>query len=430
MTGLFTRIWLGILAALVICTAVSGATMKLLLDRERSAFIPERAAIALMKSRLEQAHPGDRPAIVREFQEVLPFDLVLIPAGEVPARAAEEMRQTGATASEFTDGGIRVFAPIADSNAVLAVGPIPPPPHPEVSHFLVSIAAALFVAACIGFALAYPVVRRLRKLEYAAGRIAGGDLGARADVSSADAVGTLARRFNIMAQEIQRLLESQRHLLAAVSHELRTPIARIHFSMEMLAEDLDGQKRNERMKVIEGDLEELERLIAELLLFCRLDAQHSPHPAETFGAVDAVAELVGKFAPEFSANANVSVYFASDETVDDRVAANRRQFDRAVRNALDNAMRHASSVVNVRVARTGGHVVIEIADDGPGIPKADRSRVFEPFTRLDDSRSRDLGGAGLGLAIVMRIMRAHGGSAEFVDRVADGACLRLRWPVE
>ncbi|MCC6157084.1 MAG: HAMP domain-containing protein [Deltaproteobacteria bacterium] len=427
MTGLFARIWIGILAALAISASVSGFAMKSLMDRDRAAFVPERAAMDLMRRKFESAPPDAWPDILRESRAALPFELELIPTSSVPPGPAADRVRAGDAASMADGGGIRVFVPIGAGDLVLVAGPILPPHRPDMTHFLASIAVTIPIAAAVGFALAFPVVRRLRVLERAAVRIADGDLSARADIVSSDALGRLASRFNTMADEIQRLLESQRHLLAAVSHELRTPISRIHFSLEMLAASSNDPAR---IAAIETELGELERLIGELLLFCRLDATRQQLSVESFDAGRVLAELIAPDdnSPVGRGETAREVNLEMAGNGDFRITANRRLFERAVRNVLDNARRHATRQVRVRVERAETSVIVEIEDDGPGIAPDDRRRVFDPFVRLDDSRSRDLGGVGLGLAIVQRIMDAHGGTAEVVDRDAPGACLRLRWP--
>jgi hypothetical protein len=111
-----------------------------------------------------------------------------------------------------------------------------------------------------------------------------------------------------------------------------------------------------------------------------------------------------------------------------RVVGDRGQLARVVRNLVDNARRHARSRVLVTVGRDGDTAVLEVSDDGPGVPQADRARVFERFVRLDDARARTDGGSGLGLAIVAEVVAAHGGSVEVTDGPAGGALFRVRMP--
>jgi signal transduction histidine kinase len=112
-----------------------------------------------------------------------------------------------------------------------------------------------------------------------------------------------------------------------------------------------------------------------------------------------------------------------------RVVGDRAQLAQVVRNLVDNACRHARSAVLVTVRRSSGHAVIEVADDGPGVPPDQRARVFERFVRLDDARARGEGGAGLGLAIVAEVVAAHGGTVDVVDGPLGGALFRVHLPL-
>jgi signal transduction histidine kinase len=112
------------------------------------------------------------------------------------------------------------------------------------------------------------------------------------------------------------------------------------------------------------------------------------------------------------------------------VIGSERLFRRAVRNLLSNALRHARSHVRVSITQSSGTILIQIDDDGPGIPASERTRVLEPFVRLDESRSRELGGVGLGLTIVERIVRATGGSLRIGEASSGGASVAISWPCD
>jgi signal transduction histidine kinase len=171
------------------------------------------------------------------------------------------------------------------------------------------------------------------------------------------------------------------------------------------------------------DTVRLQALAADLLLLARLDAGERPGDAPV--ALDALVreELAQRqdrhpveVAPDVPSDA------APEET---EVTGSRGQLARVLGNLLDNAQRHAEARVRVAVGREGDHVVLQVSDDGPGVPADQRERVFERFVRLDDARSRDEGGAGLGLAIARDVAERHGGTLT----VADGARFVLRLPV-
>ncbi|MET7269611.1 HAMP domain-containing sensor histidine kinase [Streptomyces flaveolus] len=228
-----------------------------------------------------------------------------------------------------------------------------------------------------------------------------------------DEIARLASTTNETLAALESSVERQRRFVADASHELRSPIASLRTQLEVAAAhpellDLDGAVE---------DTVRLQRLAADLLLLARLDAGERPADAQVDLAVLARAQAQGR--------AGVAVR-AEDAVA---VAGSRGQLERVLANLLDNAQRHARSAVEVSVRRDGGVAVAAVADDGEGVPPADRERIFERFVRLDAARSRDDGGAGLGLAIARDVAVRHGGTLTVRDAPAGGALFELRLPV-
>lgn len=232
----------------------------------------------------------------------------------------------------------------------------------------------------------------------------------------ADEVGRLARTMNAMLDRLEGAAEQQRRFVADASHELRTPVATMRTELEVAQQAGDHASLRD---AVDGALREearLEALLTDLLL---LAAAESPVPGERAQPVD----LGGLVAAEARRPRAVPVEVDGAGTV----TGSEKQLERAVRNLLDNAARHASTCVHVTV--DGGRLLVD--DDGPGIPLADRSRIFERFTRLDEGRARDDGGSGLGLSIVRAVAAAHGGTVCVEDAPGLGGArfvLDLRRP--
>ncbi|WP_217166547.1 cell wall metabolism sensor histidine kinase WalK [Streptomyces sp. AC512_CC834] len=233
-----------------------------------------------------------------------------------------------------------------------------------------------------------------------------------------DEVARLASTTNETLTALESSVERQRRFVADASHELRSPIASLRTQLEVAAAhpellDLDGAVE---------DTVRLQRLAADLLLLARLDAGERP--------ADARVDLVALARREAEGRAGVSVRTPDDAegTVTVTVAGSRGQLGRVLANLLDNARRHARSAVEVSVRREGDLAVVAVADDGDGVPAADRERIFERFVRLDAARSRDDGGAGLGLAIARDVAVRHGGTLTVHDAPAGGALFELRLP--
>jgi len=244
------------------------------------------------------------------------------------------------------------------------------------------------------------------------------DLGQRVPVSPArDEVGRLAETMNGMLARLQDAQGVQRRFVADASHELRSPLATIATGLELMQ---NGTVDRSTITALRGETARLNKLVEALILLARAD-ERGLKPRQEEVDLDEVAEL------ERGRPADGAVV-AEVRAVPVRVVGDRGQLSRVVRNLVDNARRHARSRVLVTVGRDGDTAVLEVSDDGPGVPQADRARVFERFVRLDDARARTDGGSGLGLAIVAEVVAAHGGTVEVTDGPDGGALFRVRIP--
>ncbi|MEV5886784.1 HAMP domain-containing sensor histidine kinase [Streptomyces sp. NPDC052020] len=289
-----------------------------------------------------------------------------------------------------------------------------------------SAVGSALTAMLIGFPLLLVVVagvtwrvtgRALRPVEgirrEMAAITASADLARRVPVPDThDEIARLANTTNETLAALETSVERQRRFVADASHELRSPIASLRTQLEVGAAhpellDLGGAVE---------DTVRLQRLAADLLLLARLDAGERP--------AEGRADLAALAREEAAGRAGVTV--RAEEAV--VVAGSRGQLGRVLANLLDNAQRHARSVVEVSVRREGAWAVVGVADDGEGVPVAERERIFERFVRLDAARSRDDGGAGLGLAIARDVAVRHGGTLTVRDAPAGGALFELRLP--
>ncbi|KZY70179.1 hypothetical protein A3742_07160 [Oleiphilus sp. HI0071] len=272
--------------------------------------------------------------------------------------------------------------------------------------------------------------RKLLSVETVAARISRGELDARVKISNDgnESVERLGTAFNAMADHIQRLMLVQKEMIHAVSHELRTPVARIRFGVQMIEDCFDDASRQKQIKGIDGDIQELDELIDEILTYARLE-QGGPilsfQHANLFDIVYQVVDeqSVGKPDLEISSVMDAE----SDEWHETEVEP--RYIHRSIQNLVGNATRYAKSKVRVTCHCDQDTCRVDVEDDGPGIPEDQWESVFTAFARLDDSRTRSSGGYGLGLSIVRRILHWHGGKA-FLGRsdALGGAKFSLVWP--
>ena len=291
----------------------------------------------------------------------------------------------------------------------------------------------LGLAGLVVMAVLFPVARRLTQrleaLQRGVQRWGEGDLSARLPEGGQDEVADLSRRFNAAAERVQSLmasqaalLQSQKSLLANASHELRSPLARIRMAVELSGTQGSPAARDE----IQRSITELDQLVDEILLASRLDAREAD-----IGTVESV-DLIGLLAEEC---ARVGAVFELPEGTGEVVVPGvARLLRRAVRNLLENAVRHGRRTghaeVVAQLSLEGGYAVLHIDDRGPGVPPDQRERIFEPFYRLPGASERE-GGVGLGLALVRSIAQRHGGSAHCTHRTdgQPGACFVLALPL-
>ncbi|MES2581790.1 MAG: HAMP domain-containing sensor histidine kinase [Pseudomonadota bacterium] len=286
----------------------------------------------------------------------------------------------------------------------------------------------------VGVAVAlatYPIVRRLTRrleaLQHSVQQWGDGDLSVRVPVAGEDEVGFLATRFNRAAQQIETLvnardalLASQKSLLANASHELRSPLTRIRMGLELMVSPADAaavQAKDE----ITRNIAELDQLIDEILLASRLDAKEAD-----LGTIEPV-DLLGLAAEEC---ARTGATLETDPDYGELVVPGvSKLLRRAVRNLLENAGRYANGLttLSLGLSQDGTSVCIQVCDNGPGVPPAFQTRIFEPFYRLPGASERD-GGVGLGLALVKSIALRHGGTVACSNRPAGGACFEIRLP--
>ncbi|MFT3813219.1 MAG: ATP-binding protein [Acidovorax sp.] len=302
------------------------------------------------------------------------------------------------------------------------------PRSPEAMFWLRPPFGFLWILGFVGLAVAvgvFPIIRRLllrlEELQRSVQRFGEGDLSVRVPEGGQDEVADLARQFNAAAARIEALVTSHKSLLANASHELRSPLTRIRMGLELMG---GGSPSPAFRREVERNIAELDQLIDEILLASRLDA----HVADV-GTVEPI-DLVGLAAEECARVARAELEMAPNAT-DLQTQGIPKLLRRAVRNLLENARRYSQGEIQLLLAHEGSQAVIRVCDHGPGVPPAQRERIFEPFYRLPGASERE-GGVGLGLALVRSIAQRHGGSVACEDRPdgQQGACFVLRLPFD
>jgi signal transduction histidine kinase len=331
-----------------------------------------------------------------------------VPFGDLPfsVRLPAPDTVVSSAALPGPGGGVRIFAASPLENVRRSVQAI------ERALWFVVPALVLLVAG-LAWALTGRALRPVEAIRAEVEVISGSTMHRRVPEPTAhDEIGRLARTMNAMLGRLERASIRQREFVADASHELRSPVTTIRTELEVAVargNDTDWQATAVRVLAAEA---RLEALIGDLLELARLDEGAST------GGDDEAVDLV-----ELArAHAGPAVDVSGNEPV--ILRGNRLQLERACTNLIDNARRHARARVAVTVEP--GRLIVD--DDGPGIPAADRERVFERFTRLEEARDRDHGGTGLGLALARGIATRHGGTIRAEDSPLGGARLVLELP--
>ena len=295
----------------------------------------------------------------------------------------------------------------------------------EGPPFLTQIAvvmAALAALALASWPLARGIVRPLERLTETARALGSGDLSARSGLCARGEVGTLARAFDEMADRLQRQLAAEKALLANVSHELRTPLSRIRVAVELAGSG--GPAAARYLEEIGADIDELDRLLSDLLTTVRLEAA-PPLSRVRLPALAVVERAVARFQGLFPER-ELRV-LAPPELPE--IEADPVLLRRVIDNLLDNARKYSEGPIELSARLSAGRLIVSVRDQGPGVEPEDLPHLFTPFFRADRSRARGTGGVGLGLALAKRIVEAHGGMLAVESEPGKGATFRFELPV-
>jgi two-component system, OmpR family, sensor kinase len=404
---LYVRLWLAVVLAVIVLSLAVAWLMRMQAERiraERQAEMPAREVAIRNKDGQLLGQASVRPTRVPgrgvEFELTLPENV----QGGQTIVVGMRQRQAGLP-------GAPPESLVANWHPSRWLDPGAPGAPGAPAMGLLLILVMLAVAVALG---SYPVVRRLTKrlegLQLGVEQWGAGDLRARVPEEGKDEVAFLARRFNRAADQVQALMQSQKSLLANASHELRSPLARIRIGLELMESAPTPALKEELARSIA----ELDGLIDEILLASRLEAQASGALQAVYAPVDMLA-----LAAEEGARVGVQLSWQGDPSAA-VLPGDARLLRRLLRNLLENAQRYGKREVSLALFADAKALSVEVSDRGPGVPLAERERIFEPFYRSSQA-SESSGGVGLGLSLVRSIARQHGGSVQCLPREGGGA---------
>lgn len=308
--------------------------------------------------------------------------------------------------------------------------PPPPPPGPEILHIpLLPIFTGGFVSLLFAAVLAWYFSRPIKYLRTAIKGFSKGKLETRVSremLKRNDELSDLGKDFDLMASQIEGLVESKQQLLHDVSHELRSPLARIQVATDLVQQQ--PQRTEEFIGRVSRDVQLMDKLVGELLTLARIDSAMNVDFNEKIDLDELLASIADDAQLE-SEPRNISIDFKPSST-SSVVQGSTQLLSRAFENVIRNAIRHTpnGSIVTIASSVVNGFAVVAITDQGDGVKGISISSIFEPFTRAPESESAPESGHGLGLAITKRVIEAHKGWIKAANRADAGLTVSIALP--
>jgi signal transduction histidine kinase len=370
----------------------------------------------LIERELAGATVEQRDIVAAELSADIGIDISLLQTDDVVIKASGEQDMPTLVDAHGNTSYLRQASAL---NAIIRLGPVV---EPKESLLLRTLPPLFYLSifVVVGIWLR-PLLRDINLITHGAQRFAADYREPLATADSTTELTGLARNLDDMSTRLSGLIQSQKELIAALSHEMRTPLARIRFALAIIG-NKGGTELKEPLDDVDRDVQEIDDLIASMLNYARLDHPDLRMNWQQVPVSPWLEQTVDK-----CRQADIDITLATDEAPDS-MWMDARLMALALSNLLVNACHYAKHRVRCSVRKEKDEYLVHVEDDGNGIPESERESIFKAFTRIDDSRSRDTGGCGLGLAIVARIASLHGGNVAVTQsEELGGARFTLRW---
>jgi signal transduction histidine kinase len=435
LATLFFRYYLSALIALVLIVSVVGV----IVDHTYNGVDEEngrnfmRGTVILVEQELQRHPETEWNDVLAKMAQTFSYKVALTDLSNlsnIPTLDDTERQDITRGINRFDEDSLTVYSRVGESTRVLMLGPLnfTPSDSDSLLEDGTHAKALWWMLTGLGFGLLVflairPLWNDLVAIRDTAGQLASGDLTARAPKAKSWLLLPLSQGLNGMADRLQIQMTAHQALSHAVAHELRMPIARLRFGLTMMAEAENEEDRQKFRNSMERDMHELDGLVNASMSYAQLDQGDVVLQWETTELPEWFGELLELVRP--LAGPDISLGLSCPRT--------DAEFDRklmyvATRNLLVNAARFASTSIRLKVEKRDNGLDIIVDDDGPGVPLAERDRIFEPFHRLGHSRDLPDGSFGLGLSFVRLIAKLHGGSAHVTDSPEGGARFVIHIP--
>jgi len=424
MRQVFLRFYLTVVVCFLATSLLIGGIYKQLIERTNQRYLTDifKSTVSIIEEELGDLPPSLWHDEASRLRGKLPVPVQIEKLGEYSLTEENQKSLEKGDIILLLDKGLYIHR-IHKTDQMVVLGPIPFLTDLDNISWL-DFLALFLMSAALGLPTwlwLRPFWRDLLQIIQQSRRVGQGDFAARVSLDESSALASLGVTFNGMAHDVEELTASRRAMIDAVSHDLRTPLARMRYRLEAIKSGADSAAQ---VAAIERDLGQIDELIEEWLTMSSLDSPQmqmniQPQP---------MIPWLNKLANEFSLDGKPPELINQVEQNDPYMEIDSYYLGRAVSNILSNARRYGGDTIVMTLSWQDGQASLTIDDNGEGIPQEQRSRLLQPFTRMEGSRNKATGGFGLGLAIVAMIARGHGGSVAIDTSPQGGARIVLLWP--
>jgi two-component system sensor histidine kinase RstB len=388
-----------------------------------------RGPVYLMLQEFNHTPQEQWPEILDHLAEYFYFDLKILPMENLTF-APDKMQDLADGQLIWltqADGQLIFFQQLPDQKSVLSAGALLAIDS-NIEWIYLTFGIIFILLVSIGmFLWVYPLWRDLKRLTVTATSFGDGFLQQRAELAKNSVIARLGQSFNIMANRIEKLILGHKELTNAIAHDLRTPLYRLRFAFDMLdGDDVTVEQRQKYRHSINTSIDDLDHLISQTLVLSRYSRTMDISHFSECKLAEKISNEIELFRLEHT---QLSINFETCTELSERLLwVDSRALLRALNNLLSNASRYAETSIKISLNRARKDCVLTVEDDGPGINQQQWEKIFQPFAQLENIQRGNLGGHGLGLAIVQQIALWHKGHVNVTHSTLGGAKFEIRWP--